>query len=120
MRKIIVDTTSLPTKNINNVMYKFVFDENTGAKYLIMRIAEVPPGERVPRHTHTDEEQAYLILEGEGVVVIGDKSYRVRKGYAVLSYSLSEREKERSLIDPSSIAKFRGMLGEYVKWRWII
>jgi len=83
LRKIIVDTTSLPTKNINNVMYKFVFDENTGAKYLIMRIAEVPPGERVPRHTHTDEEQAYLILEGEGVVVIGDKSYRVRKGYAV-------------------------------------
>lgn len=44
----------------------------------------------------------------------------IRKGYAVLSYNLSEREKERSLIDPSSIAKFRGMLSEYVKWKWII
>ena len=83
MGNIIVDTNTLPSKIINNVKYKFIFDESTGAKYLIMRIAEIPPGGSVPKHIHEDEEQVYLILEGEGIVIIDGKKYRVRKGYAV-------------------------------------
>ncbi len=83
MSEYVVNTADLPPKNINNVIYRFIFDENTGAKYLIMRIAEIPPGGKVSKHVHADEEQAYLILEGEGIVVIGNKSYRVKKGYAV-------------------------------------
>jgi len=78
-----IDTSIIPLKVINNVKYKFIFDENTGAKYLIMRIAEIPPGGSVPKHVHEDEEQAYLILEGEGIVIIDEKQYRVREGYAV-------------------------------------
>jgi len=79
----IVDVETLPYKVIDNIIYRFIFDENTGAKYLVMRIAEIPPGGRVSRHIHPDEEQAYFILEGEGLVILNDKPYKIKKGYAV-------------------------------------
>jgi mannose-6-phosphate isomerase-like protein (cupin superfamily) len=79
----VVNVNVMPYKVVDNVLYKFIFDENTGAKYLIMRVAEIPPGGRVSRHVHSDEEQAYFVLEGEGVVVLNDKQYKIKKGYAV-------------------------------------
>ncbi len=83
LKEYVINISKIPVKVINNVMYRFIFDESTGAKFLIMRIVEVPPGEKVPLHSHDDEEQAYLILEGEGIIRLGDKSYHVKAGHAV-------------------------------------
>jgi mannose-6-phosphate isomerase-like protein (cupin superfamily) len=43
--------------------------------------AEIPPGASIGRHRHgDDEEELYLVLEGEGVMVRNGESFAVRAG----------------------------------------
>ena len=52
-----------------------------GAKKLGYNITVLLPGKRAfPRHNHTVNEEMFLILEGEGEVIIGGKRVAVRKG----------------------------------------
>ena len=52
-----------------------------GAQKLGYNITVVSPGKRAfPRHNHTVNEEMFLILEGEGEIVIGAKRTPVRKG----------------------------------------
>ncbi|MEM0153297.1 MAG: cupin domain-containing protein [Ignisphaera sp.] len=83
MKARVVKVSELELRVINNVMYRFIFDENSGSKCLIMRIAELPPGGEVSEHTHTDEEQAYYILSGRGIVKIAGEEYHIEPNHAV-------------------------------------
>lgn len=52
-----------------------------GAKQLGYSLLVVPPGKRAyPFHCHHVNEEMFLILEGEGVVRIGEQEYPIRKG----------------------------------------
>lgn len=52
-----------------------------GAKKLGYSVIFLPPGKRAfPRHSHKVNEEAFFILEGEGEVRIGDKTYPVKQG----------------------------------------
>ena len=41
------------------------------------------PGQSGPRHEHGSEVEVYYCLEGQGVVICGDKEFRLRKGAAL-------------------------------------
>lgn len=52
-----------------------------GAKQLGCSLMVVPPGKRAyPFHCHHINEEIFVILEGEGMVRIGDQQYPIRKG----------------------------------------
>jgi mannose-6-phosphate isomerase-like protein (cupin superfamily) len=42
--------------------------------------AELPPGSSIGEHTHGNNEELYIILEGEGVMRLDGHEFRVRKG----------------------------------------
>ncbi len=52
-----------------------------GARKLGYSVIVVPPGKRAfPFHSHRVNEEMFFILEGEGEVRIGDKTYPIKKG----------------------------------------
>ena len=52
-----------------------------GAQKLGYNVTVVPPGKRAfPFHSHRVNEEMFFVLEGEGEVRIGDKTYPIRKG----------------------------------------
>ena len=51
-----------------------------GARKLGYNLTIVPPGKRgCPFHNHHNNEEMFLILEGQGVLRFGDQEYPVRK-----------------------------------------
>ena len=57
-----------------------------GAKQLGYSLAIVPPGKRAyPFHCHHVNEEMFLVLEGRGVVRIGETEYPIRKGDVIAS-----------------------------------
>jgi uncharacterized cupin superfamily protein len=56
------------------------FSASIGARKLGYNLTELPPGKsQCPFHSHREEEEMFLILEGEGELRFGDKRYPVRK-----------------------------------------
>ena len=56
------------------------FSASIGARKLGYNLTEVPPGSaQCPFHSHRIEEEMFLILEGEGRLRFGDKTYPIRK-----------------------------------------
>ncbi len=52
-----------------------------GARKLGYSVILVPPGKRAfPFHSHRVNEEAFFILEGEGEVRIGEKTYPIKQG----------------------------------------
>jgi uncharacterized cupin superfamily protein len=52
-----------------------------GAKKLGYNVTLVPAGKRAfPFHSHRVNEEMFFVIEGEGEVRIGDKTYPLRKG----------------------------------------
>ncbi|MGZ3424126.1 MAG: cupin domain-containing protein [Polyangiales bacterium] len=52
-----------------------------GAKQLGYSLAVVPPGKRAyPFHCHHVNEEMFFVVEGQGIVRIGDREYPIRKG----------------------------------------
>ena len=55
-----------------------------GAERLGMQYVVVPPGKTgFPRHNHRNNEELFVILEGEGTYRKGDNSWLVRAGDAI-------------------------------------
>ncbi len=52
-----------------------------GAKKLGYNITKIPPGKRAfPFHSHRVNEEMFFVIEGEGEIRIGDKTYTIKKG----------------------------------------
>jgi oxalate decarboxylase/phosphoglucose isomerase-like protein (cupin superfamily) len=47
--------------------------------------AVIPPGASIGRHTHGDDEELYLILEGRGTMHVEGRDFPVRAGHVVLN-----------------------------------
>jgi uncharacterized cupin superfamily protein len=51
-----------------------------GARMLGYNVTAVPPGKKaVPFHNHRNNEEMFLILDGEGTLRFGDQTYPLRK-----------------------------------------
>ncbi|MGQ4598386.1 cupin domain-containing protein [Nocardia sp. R6R-6] len=58
--------------------------EQTGGAYAMFELIG-PPGDEVPLHVHTEEDEAFLLLEGEMTVWVGDDVRTLRAGdYALM------------------------------------
>jgi uncharacterized cupin superfamily protein len=56
------------------------FSAGIGARKLGYNLTELPPGKaQCPFHSHREEEEMFLILEGEGELRFGAHSFRIRK-----------------------------------------
>ena len=56
-----------------------VMPETVNSQHLDYRISMYQPMAYVARHSHKVQEQVYHVLDGEGLMEIGDKSQVVRK-----------------------------------------
>jgi mannose-6-phosphate isomerase-like protein (cupin superfamily) len=59
--------------------------------------AVVPPGASIGRHRHGENEELYLVLEGEGTLLLDGQQIPVRAGHVVLN----RRGGEHGLVNTS-------------------
>lgn len=73
-----------------------------GAKQLGYSLIVVPPGKRAyPFHCHHVNEEMFLILEGRGVVRIGEQEHPIRKG-DVIAAPAGGRELAHQIVNTSN------------------
>src|SRR5215467_14146316 len=57
---------------------------DTGGAYCLLEMA-LAPGMSVPRHTHTREDEAYVVLTGELEVTVGDEVFVLGAGDTLMA-----------------------------------
>ena len=60
-------------------VYDFKFLDN-----LVVSMTELHPGKETSGHSHENEEEVYIFLEGSGEMQLGDERFPVKKGDIVL------------------------------------
>jgi quercetin dioxygenase-like cupin family protein len=58
--------------------------EDTGGAYCLLDL-RVASGKGVPRHTHTREDEAILVLSGELEAIVGDETFNLRPGDTLMA-----------------------------------
>jgi len=75
--------TSRNTKNsywyIGHLMSLLISSKQTGGKYALLRATE-RRGLEPPPHTHTKEDETFLILEGEVIYTVGNETFNAKVG----------------------------------------
>lgn len=64
---------------IGHLMSLLVTSKETAGRYALLRATE-RKGLEPPPHTHTKEDEAFLILEGEVVYTVGNQTFQARQG----------------------------------------
>ena len=54
--------------------------EELQSDVLVVGMTVLPPGTSMGRHAHADEEEIYLVVEGEGIAELDGEQHRVKKG----------------------------------------
>src|SRR5262249_17743979 len=57
---------------------------DTGGAYCLLEMA-LAPGMTVPRHAHTREDEAYIVLTGELEVTVGDEVFVLHAGDTLIA-----------------------------------
>jgi len=58
--------------------------QNTGTETLSLLTEDIPPGDGIPVHYHSSEEEFIYIGEGDGIFTFGDEQYEVTSGSMAL------------------------------------
>ncbi len=68
------------------ILFKRILDgrDLEGAWHFV-DYAVLPPGAGIGRHTHGEDEELYLVLEGEGEMELDGETFPVRKGSVILN-----------------------------------
>jgi uncharacterized cupin superfamily protein len=85
-------TSAKPLTNLDEVQFddiedngfytsrRALFSARIGARKLGYNLTELPPGKsQCPFHSHREEEEMFLILEGEGELRFGEQRFRLRR-----------------------------------------
>jgi len=57
-----------------------LFSQSIGARKLGYNLTELPPGKaQCPFHSHREEEEMFVILEGEGELRFGEQRFKIRR-----------------------------------------
>ncbi|WP_121356905.1 cupin domain-containing protein [Flavisolibacter nicotianae] len=64
---------------IGHLMSLLVTSKETGGQYALIRATE-RKGLEPPPHTHTKEDEAFLILEGEVIYTVGNRKFNAKQG----------------------------------------
>jgi mannose-6-phosphate isomerase-like protein (cupin superfamily) len=62
--------------------YLLVSEEATGAKHITTSLVEMRQGGKQSIHSHATE-QCYFILQGRGIMSVGDETTEVREGMSI-------------------------------------
>ena len=57
--------------------------ENSGSKTLTMGQTTIYPGCRTSGHRHQDREEVYYIIQGKGVMIVGEEEQEIGPGDAI-------------------------------------
>jgi mannose-6-phosphate isomerase-like protein (cupin superfamily) len=57
---------------------------DTGGAYCLLEVS-LAPGIRVPRHTHTREDETYFVTSGELEVIVGDQVFVLKTGDTLMA-----------------------------------
>jgi uncharacterized cupin superfamily protein len=84
MNKPLVNLDELEFDDIEENGYytsrRALFSARIGARKLGYNLTELPPGKsQCPFHSHREEEEMFLILEGEGELRFGDQRFKLRQ-----------------------------------------
>ena len=74
----------LPVPGGGGVFQILIDEEISGAKHFSLLVNEIIPGSKSREHAH-EVEQCWYILNGEGIVHIGDSEYLIKPGNAVFA-----------------------------------
>ena len=89
-----------------NCRMRCLIGPDDAAPSFSMRQFEVAPGGHTPKHTHAYEHQVF-VLEGNGVVLEGDREHPLRSGVAVY-------------VPPNQLHQFRNTGGVPLKFLCVI
>lgn len=83
----IVQLTDLPLESViahggrGRIDVHRPFDQATFASPIhFVDFAVLPPGSSIGIHRHGNDEELYLVLEGEGLMTLDDEEHRVKAG----------------------------------------
>lgn len=66
----------------DGIEIRWLITKDDGAEHFAMRLFEMAPGGHSPHHSHKWEHEAF-ILEGQCLVICGDKRVKAGPGYAI-------------------------------------
>jgi mannose-6-phosphate isomerase-like protein (cupin superfamily) len=68
------------------ILFNRVFHEDAfQGPWNFVDYAVLPPGKSIGVHTHGDNEELYLVLEGEGTMTLDGREFPVRPGHVILN-----------------------------------
>jgi uncharacterized cupin superfamily protein len=84
MLKPFVNLDEVPFDDIEENGYytskRALFSAHIGARKLGYNLTELPPGKaQCPFHSHREEEEMFLVIDGEGELRFGDQRFKIRK-----------------------------------------
>ena len=80
-----------------------LFSAGIGASKLGYNLSELPPGKaQCPFHAHREEEEMFLVLEGEGELRFGDQRHRIRR-YDVITCPTGGADVAHQIINTGSV-----------------
>lgn len=88
-----VEAHEVEMEGASRCKVRWLVGERDGAPTFAMRQFELAPGGHTPRHYHPYEHEIY-VLDGEGVVVDGDRQRKLKAGDVVF-------------VEPNDVHQFR-------------
>lgn len=80
-----------------------LFSAGIGARKLGYNLTELPPGKaQCPFHSHREEEEMFLILDGEGELRFGDQRFRIRR-HDVIACPTGDASVAHQIINTGSV-----------------
>ncbi len=71
---------------IGKIYFRRLFEaSDLSGRWNFIDYAVVPPGASIGRHTHGDNEELYLVLEGEGSMHVDNVDFHVHAGNVIVN-----------------------------------
>lgn len=125
--------TAIDAGNLNELHDKLFLKDAVGASATEISLSVIPPGGEIPFfHTHKKNEEAYIILSGEGDFQVDDDSFPIKNGSVVRVATHGKRNMRNTSAEPmryivvqareGSLEEYSGADGELVeqekRWRF--
>lgn len=79
---VVSESSGRPFMGLGALVTRLVHPKTVGSEQLGVSLVRMEPGDRIKLHRHAYEE-AYFVLEGEGVMQLAEEEIRLESGVAV-------------------------------------